>query len=248
MGAVGIDEIAAWTAWLAPLGVAGAWAIERLLPRRHADHAVGIIVPHTDHLSRAFAICLAGYIILPVLSPSGMGLAAALVVQAVAVWFLLPTGDPRDLPWPSGPLDAFKSVVAGTCGVLVLGSAISVVVAVLARANPGAAWPALPAIGGGGQEVATRLLIACVAIPFCEEVLFRYGLLGWLVPRLGRSGACIASAIVFSAVHLDDRLFLARIVGGAAMGWLYIRRRDIVAPFIVHALTNLCIHLLPSLF
>lgn len=248
MGAVGIDEIAAWTAWLAPLGVAGAWAIERPLTRKHADHAVGIIVPHTGHLFRSFFVCLAGYIILPPLSPSGMGLAAALVVQAVAVWFLLPAGDPRDLPWPSGPLEAMKSVLAGACGVLVLGSALSVVVAVLARANPGAAWPALPVLTGSAQEIATHLLLACLAIPFCEEVLFRYGLLGWLVPRLGRSGACIASAIVFSAVHLDDRLFLARIVGGVAMGWLYVRRRDIVAPFLVHALTNASILLLPSLF
>lgn len=248
MSEVRIDEIAAWTAWLAPLGLLAAWAIERPLHKRHADHAVGIVVPHTDHLARSFAVCVAAYILLPVLSSTDIGLTTALVIQALAVWFLLPSGDPRDLPWPSGPIEAMKSVLAGACGVLVLGSAISVVVAVLARANPGAAWPALPVLTGSGQEIATRLLIAGVGIPFCEEVLFRYGLLGWLVPRLGRSGACIMSAIVFSAVHLDDRLFLARIVGGAAMGWLYIRRRDIVAPFTVHALTNLAIHLLPSLF
>ncbi len=243
---LGIDVIADWTAWLAPLGVAAAWAIERLLKKpRRPDHSLGILIPHGEFVLRGFGVWLGAMLLLPVVAGAQFGLGGALAVQLVAVWLLLPGGDPKNLPWPESVADWGRSLVTGVAGTLVLGTGLSLAVKVMTHGRPGMDWPELYAPTGSVQEIATRLLIIGIAMPFCEEILFRYGLLGWLIPHLGRGGACMAAAALFSAAHLDDRLFVARFAGGAVMGWVYLRRRDIVAPFTVHALINLSLNLVP---
>lgn len=244
---LGIDVIARWGLWLLPLGILGAWAVERPLKRPAINHVVGVNVPTSEFLARGFFAWLALSIALSALSGSDANVVGLLVVQVVAVWAMLPEGDPRQLPWPEGPGGIMASLVAGIAGLLALGTGLCAAVWALSIAAPSLDWPRLQPLEGASQVVATRLLVIGVAIPFCEEVLFRYGLLGWLIPRLGRTGACVAAALVFAAAHFEDSLFLARLAGGAAMGWLYLRRRDIVAPVVVHAGANLAVLLSPSL-
>ena len=88
------------------------------------------------------------------------------------------------------------------------------------------------------REDMVEIALAVVAIPWLEEVLFRAGLMGYLLPRTGRAAAVLLSAALFSFMHMQGEIFWARGIAGVAMGMLYLRTGRIFAPFLLHAFFN----------
>ena len=76
-----------------------------------------------------------------------------------------------------------------------------------------------------------------VAVPLCEELVFRGVLLTvlWKITR-HRWAAIVLSAAGFALLHDAGRIPVC--VLGIGMGWLYTRTGSLWAPFLVHALHN----------
>ncbi|GIW70662.1 MAG: hypothetical protein KatS3mg102_0204 [Planctomycetota bacterium] len=106
-------------------------------------------------------------------------------------------------------------------------------------------WPRLPNPAAALFLTTGRLLdlvlvaaIACVLAPLAEEVLFRGLLYLPLRARLGRTGAIVASAALFAAVHppVDMPAVFAL---GVALALAYERAGSLWAPIAAHAANNL---------
>lgn len=83
------------------------------------------------------------------------------------------------------------------------------------------------------------VLTVTLFVPLCEEVVFRAGLLGYLL----RSGfrPCYAislSAVVFALVHGNPAQLPAALLFGGLLGWLYWRSDCLWPSFVVHAVNN----------
>lgn len=255
-----VITIAAWGVWLLPVSVAAAWLVEKKLSSRaDGDRADGdaaqpkrlwhLFSVSGKELVRAFALWI---FVGGLLRFSGWAdrdsMMAALIAAVAAAWALLPNGDPRLLPLPVGRRAWENSLAAGLAGAIALFGVLTLAVEATAMLAPGRFVLELAAPAASGQRLYAELLMAGVAIPFLEEILFRVGLVGWLAPRVGRVLAVFIAAAVFAALHFDASLFAVRCAGGVAMGWVYVRRGDVMAPTIVHAACNTGIMLTPLLW
>lgn len=93
-----------------------------------------------------------------------------------------------------------------------------------------------------------ELALSILFIPFLEELLFRAGLIGWLKRYLPGTACILISAAAFAVLHGQPAMMWARGAAGIALGWLYLRRGNIVAPTALHALMNGSIALLPVVY
>lgn len=73
---------------------------------------------------------------------------------------------------------------------------------------------------GVAQSPWAAFLLVVVAAPLTEEFIFRGILLRSLIPRYGRNGAILASAIFFSAAHLYPVRMLGMLLAGMLFGWV----------------------------
>lgn len=102
--------------------------------------------------------------------------------------------------------------------------------------NPGDPRLALMVSEGAVSHIVATVLIAVVAAPLCEEVLFRGLLLGSLAPS-SRRVAVWVSAFAFAAWHLSPKALLYYSLFGALFGALYLRR-GLVCSIAAHAAFN----------
>jgi hypothetical protein len=81
-------------------------------------------------------------------------------------------------------------------------------------------------------------LTASIAAPLFEEVLFR----GFLLPSLTRYvpvwGAIGLSSLIFATAHLSLSEVLPLTVLGIALGFIYTRSRNLLAPMLLHSTWN----------
>jgi membrane protease YdiL (CAAX protease family) len=80
---------------------------------------------------------------------------------------------------------------------------------------------------------------AVVFAPLAEELLFRVVLQGWLEKYLPAAGAIAASSLAFAAMHFGswpDPLALLPLA--VVLGYLYYRRRSLLAPVVLHGAFN----------
>jgi uncharacterized protein len=89
------------------------------------------------------------------------------------------------------------------------------------------------------QWVAVFMVLALV-VPLFEELIFRK----WLFERLSGHGIAAAfpviSVVVFGLVHLGQsavKIFTIMMLG-ALCTWLFVRTRNVLWPFLAHALNN----------
>lgn len=101
----------------------------------------------------------------------------------------------------------------------------------------------------GEVRFETKILVAIVpaailglANGLLEEVTFRGALMGWSARALGPTGALIAQAVVFGAVHVGPDftgnpipVLLAVGVGGLLAGLIVLRTGSLLFPIAVHA-------------
>ena len=81
--------------------------------------------------------------------------------------------------------------------------------------------------------------------PITEELLFRGVLQTWFTSRLGRTKSIILTSIIFAAVHFSTShgvgnisLIFSLFTLSIYLGFVYERQRNIIAPFIFHAIFN----------
>jgi membrane protease YdiL (CAAX protease family) len=108
---------------------------------------------------------------------------------------------------------------------------------------PGAQGPDLltQMFGGGVVGMALTFVFVAVAAPVLEELLLRGVVLGALARRIGTWGAIVASAIVFSLLHVDIWSLLPFTVLGIGLGWLATRGRSLWPALLAHILYNAAI-------
>lgn len=88
------------------------------------------------------------------------------------------------------------------------------------------------------------LLGGAVVAPMAEELFFRGAHFGAFLGA-GRPilGAAVTSTM-FAACHLDPVNFVAYVVFGVVLAWLYLRTRSIAAPVAAHLVNNLAAFLI----
>src|SRR5215471_16998769 len=88
-------------------------------------------------------------------------------------------------------------------------------------------------------EIVLIVLAISIAAPFCEEFVFRGIIQRGLATRFRPRVALMATAVLFSAYHLDPVGFIARVELGALFGVLYQRTGTIWPGAMAHAANNL---------
>lgn len=78
-----------------------------------------------------------------------------------------------------------------------------------------------------------------IAAPFCEEFVFRGMIQNSLASRLTQRTAIFATALLFSAFHLDPVGFISRVELGILFGALYQRSGSLWPGAMAHAANNL---------
>ena len=132
------------------------------------------------------------------------------------------------LDWRATPL----SLLAG----LSLGGGLAYL---LLRGDTTAGDPrlALMVSEGSFANIAATVLIAVVAAPLCEEVLFRGLLLSSMLESQGRRFAVWVSALAFAAWHLNPGAMPYYTLFGVVFGALYLKR-GLVCSIAAHAAFN----------
>jgi membrane protease YdiL (CAAX protease family) len=90
------------------------------------------------------------------------------------------------------------------------------------------------------------LFIGCFLGPFVEELFFRGLLYAWMREQLGASVCIILTSLLFACLH--GNISVVQLTGGILFASIYEWRRNIWAPFIVHALANIGIWIVPHLY
>ena len=97
--------------------------------------------------------------------------------------------------------------------------------------------PVLATLSGVGP-IAWFFTLLAVIVPLGEEVFFRGFVYGGLRARWGVPIAALASALFFSAVHLQVVHGFPIFLLGLILAWLYERNGSLVPAVIAHALNN----------
>lgn len=115
--------------------------------------------------------------------------------------------------------------------------------------------PISPGAPGAALQLALSVLAAVVVAPISEELLYRGVIARAWGRQSGTRRAIVLSTILFAFAHTigvggantSEALiaagiaFFVRVPLGIAAGWLWVRRRSLLAPIVLHALYNLAI-------
>lgn len=89
-----------------------------------------------------------------------------------------------------------------------------------------------------GIGILLTLQALAVVTPVSEEVLFRGFVLRGLLPSIGAGPAVVASALLFSVLHLEPRVMIPIFITGLALGLLYVRTGSVWPCIAAHAGQN----------
>jgi len=99
------------------------------------------------------------------------------------------------------------------------------------------------------QRVSDPLLFfvtGCVFAPFVEELFFRGLFYSWLRERLPAAASVVFSALAFASIH--GFLSPVQITGGLLFAVIFEWRKNVWAPYTVHAIANTGIWILPWIY
>ncbi len=98
--------------------------------------------------------------------------------------------------------------------------------------------PVFDQMAGPGQA-AWLLFLLAVVVPIGEEVFFRGLVYGGLRSRWGTAVATLASAVFFSAVHVQVIHALPILLLGVILAALYERTGSLLPPIVAHGVNNI---------
>lgn len=131
-------------------------------------------------------------------------------------------------------------LVAALLGVMITGTfLINVLLSANSNGEGAAASEQYLAISANGGIFLTVMAV-CVAPAVCEEFAFR-GVLLAEYRKYRAFPACLATAILFAAVHLDLDSFVANVFCGLILAWLVIVTRSLLTSMLLHVLYNICV-------
>jgi membrane protease YdiL (CAAX protease family) len=87
--------------------------------------------------------------------------------------------------------------------------------------------------------------IGCLIGPFVEELFFRGLLYAWMRESLAPVYSIILTSLLFASLH--GNISVIQLIGGILFALIYEWRRNIWAPFIVHASANIGLWVIPHL-
>jgi uncharacterized protein len=87
--------------------------------------------------------------------------------------------------------------------------------------------------------------IGCLIGPFVEELFFRGLLYAWMRQSISPVLCILLTSLLFASMH--GNLSVIQLTGGILFALLYEWRKNIWAPFVVHALANLGIWIVPHI-
>ena len=90
----------------------------------------------------------------------------------------------------------------------------------------------------GASAFAGSLVMAALAAPMVEEVIFRAIILRGFALHYGKAPALLYSSLLFGVVHLNPWQFFPAVVLGLFLGALYLRTGTVVISWAAHALYN----------
>ena len=93
-----------------------------------------------------------------------------------------------------------------------------------------------------GAAIIPFFLANVILAPFVEENIYRGFALTRLMPRFGTAGAVVISSIFFGLLHWSGGFWYMLLTGGVAGGLfagLFVKRRNILAPFGAHLALNI---------
>lgn len=99
-----------------------------------------------------------------------------------------------------------------------------------------------------GQRGIFTFILAVVAGPILEEVLFRGIILDGLLKKYSPVKSILISSLLFGLVHLNPWQFVAGLIMGSFMGWIYFKTHSLLPCIIVHATANLTGYLMRFMF
>ncbi len=82
------------------------------------------------------------------------------------------------------------------------------------------------------------LITIAVSAPILEEILFRGVILRGLLKHYSPAKAIFWSAFIFGLVHLNPWQFIAALLGGSFMGFMYWKTNSIIPGIIIHFVNN----------
>ena len=135
----------------------------------------------------------------------------------------------------------FTPVFAGTAGVyLALAVLTGLVVYLLEKAGiPAPEQPVMEFLRNGSPLQKQLLIVSSVILaPVGEEICYRHVIFKNLETTAGTVPAVWISALLFSAAHLNIRVFPALLLLGVWLTVLYRKTGTLLAPMMAHALFN----------
>jgi CAAX prenyl protease-like protein len=139
-------------------------------------------------------------------------------------------------------------VLAAGVGVAVFVAWIHLDVRWLSFGQSGGFDPTRPGGGIDWPLTAARIMGAVLVVPVMEELFWRSFVMRWIdradflrvSPLTVTFKALALSSLIFG---LEHSLWFAGLLAGLAYGWLYVRRGNLWAPVVAHAVTNLLLAL-----
>lgn len=92
---------------------------------------------------------------------------------------------------------------------------------------------------GSGEILAVITLLAVVAAPISEELVFRGGIFRFLRTRVRPGLALVASSLVFAVIHVNLPSIAPLFVLAVVFSLAYERTGSLATPIVAHALFNL---------
>jgi len=161
-----------------------------------------------------------------------------------------PAASPSSLPMPDRRGGLVGDLLWGAALALPILAATSLVTTLAMNGTGLSAPPVLPLTKTAGDLVANVLTAGLIA-PIGEELLYRGVIAQAWARQSSARRAILFSAIVFAFAHtlnpnvdsmsLAAVAFVVRLPLGIALGWLWIRRRSLLATIALHAAYNLVI-------
>lgn len=85
---------------------------------------------------------------------------------------------------------------------------------------------------------AATFILAVIAAPILEEVLFRSIILDGFIKRYNPTKAIVVSSLLFGVLHLNPWQFIAAFILGIAIGWVYWKTKSLVSCIFIHFVNN----------